>query len=80
MIDTASVNVARPDHSPTMYKQRSRYRAENTLLTPDLKPVNDAFISGNRNLYIDIIEPLGHRAKEGNVWEKVLKLNSGAEK
>ncbi len=24
------------------------------------------FISGNRNLYIDIIEPLGHRAKERN--------------
>ena len=24
------------------------------------------FISGNPNLYIDIIEPLGHRAKERN--------------
>lgn len=24
------------------------------------------FISGNANLYIDIIEPLGHRAKERN--------------
>jgi len=25
-----------------------------------------AFISGNRNLYIDIIKPLGHQAKERN--------------
>jgi hypothetical protein len=25
-----------------------------------------AFISGNENLYLDIIEPLGHKAKEHN--------------